>query len=175
MLLRNPKNTIKRYLNIFSAHFSLFRNVIYTVRQAHVTNYGVDFSNLSYSVIVSVFRTWYDTGDNVFARATWYASGLGFFAKRPPPWIAIVVKCSHARTHRNVQFLFRVSAHPRNRTLQALLWLKGRCGAPRFASCGWASRGASRASPRRHPRAAGGGSLWQETGTCHTRRTATSW
>ena len=27
----------------------------------------------------------------MFARATWYASGLGFFAKRPPPWIAIVV------------------------------------------------------------------------------------
>ena len=59
---------------------------------------------------------------------------------------------------------------PRNRTSQALLWLKGRCGAPRFASCGWASRGASRASPRRHPGKAGGGSLWQETGTCHEER-----
>ena len=45
MLLRNPKNTIKRYLNIFSAHFSLFRSVTYTVRQYHVTDYRVDFSN----------------------------------------------------------------------------------------------------------------------------------
>ena len=37
----------------------------------------------------------------------------------------LVVKCSHARTQRNAQFLFRVSAHPRNRTSQALLWFRG--------------------------------------------------
>ena len=45
LFLRNPKRLIKIYLNIFSAHFSLFRNVIYTVRQYHVTDYRVDFSN----------------------------------------------------------------------------------------------------------------------------------
>ena len=186
LFLRNPKNTIKRYLNIFSAHFSLFRNVIYTVRQAHVTNYGVDFSNLSYSVIVSVFRTCYDTGDNVFARATWYASGLGFFAKRPPPWIAIVVKCSRLRTQETHKF-----GVPQIGDTQIRGFCSERLHAQetaRHKRC-FGSRGdaahrgllaaagpwASRASPRRHPRAAGGGSLWQETGTCHTRRTATSW
>ena len=40
----------------------------------------------------------------MFARATWYASGLGFFAKRPPPWIAIVVKCSRLRTQETHKF-----------------------------------------------------------------------
>ena len=170
MLLRNPKNNIKSYLNIFSAHFSLFRNVVYTVRQYHVTDYRVDFSNLSYSVIVSVLRT-VRHGRQCVRPCYMVRIRVGLLREETSALDCDCRKCIQSRA----LVPFRVCAHPRNRTSQASLWLKGRCGAPRFASCGWASRGASRASPRRHPRAAGGGSLWHETGTCHTRRTATSW
>ena len=91
----------------------------------------------------------------MFARATWYASGLGFFAKRPPPWIAIVVsafsrerlfrsECLHTRETERHKRCFGSRGDAAHRGLLAAAGPQEvRQGHPRGATPGQQGEGAS--------------------------------